>query len=216
MMTGSGKASSATASTPAATSCGASVCAPAPMTRHGRLPKRNASSGAAATKGDGLSSSSPGPSPMAQNQSPRRLSMAATTVRPRGLACASNTRVVARPASGTPSPTARPRAAARPTRTPVKLPGPMVTAISDSSRRPTPASPRAAAMAGSSRAAWSRPSSAIPASRVPSPTMAIARPLTAQSNARTRLMSAGSWSMGSDRRDDRRWRRPGRLGILRT
>ena len=94
---------------------------------------------------------------MAQNQSPRRLSMAATTSRPRGVACASNTDVVARPASGTPSPTARPRAAARPTRTPVKLPGPMVTAISDSSRRPTPASPSTVAMAGSSRAAWSRP-----------------------------------------------------------
>ena len=146
------------------------------------------------------------PSPaMAQNQSPRRLSMAATTSRPRGVACASSTDVVARPASGTPSPTARPRAAARPTRTPVKLPGPMVTAISDRSRRPTPASPRTVAMAGNSRAAWSRPSSARPARRAPSRTTATPRPLTAQSKARTRLMAG---------RPAERWRRRGGLGIV--
>ncbi len=53
MMTGSGRVSSATASMPAATSCDASVCAPEPMTRHGLPPRRDASSGTAATNGAG-------------------------------------------------------------------------------------------------------------------------------------------------------------------
>ncbi len=107
------------------------------------------------------------------------------TVR-RARPAASRAAVVVMPASGTPSATASPRAAARPTRTPVKLPGPTVTAISDSARRSTPACCSDAAIAGSSVAAWSRPSSRWCARQraASSRTTATLRPLTAQSKAR--------------------------------
>ena len=79
--------------------------------------------------------------------------MAATASRSDAPAWASRAAVVVMPASGTPSATARPRAAASPTRTPVKLPGPTVTAISARSLRATPACSSVEAMAGSSVAA---------------------------------------------------------------
>ena len=68
---------------------------------------------------------------------------AASAADARRAAWAANTEVVETPASGTPSPRARPRADANPTRTPVKLPGPMVTATKDNSWRATAAARRA-------------------------------------------------------------------------
>jgi hypothetical protein len=91
--------------------------------------------------------------PIAQNQSPRRLSTAATTSRPRGTARAIKTDVVERPAAAR---RARRRGRARRPATHAGETRPTVTAISDSSFRRSGAAQNDAT-AGNSRAAGSRP-----------------------------------------------------------
>ena len=59
------------------------------------------------------------------------------------------------PTTGLPVASARPRAAATPTRTPVKLPGPTVTAMRSRSAKASPAAlHHVSAIIGISRSAW--------------------------------------------------------------
>ena len=122
---------------------------------------------------------------------PRRASSATPRCRPsrraRGTAAARASMTVT-PASGRFAAIAMARAAASPTRTPVKLPGPTVTAMRSSPAQARPLAAMVSRTMGTRRSACPRAiASPRPASTRPASTTATEQPARQQSKARSRM-----------------------------
>src|SRR5438045_3411184 len=133
-----------------------------------------------------------------------RASIAATTWVPSSVAISGAARAasVESPTAGLPAASAMPRAAEIPTRSPVKLPGPVVTAIRSSWANSTPAPLITRAMSGISVSAWPRVMARLSLAVIPPPgsSTAAEQASSAVSMARTRMTYLRAAIQGRGRR----------------